>query len=297
MCSMADRPDAYTVHWSDWVTRLVDAARQDREWYESLLPELLPPGARVAVDVGCGGGGMTLALAAALGGAGRVVAVDGEPELLAAVGDRLEPGGARVDLVQADLGDGAAPVRETLGEPADLVWASAAVHHVGDQQAAVNALASLLAAGGRLALAEGGLPTRCLPWDLGLGEPGLEQRLDAANERWFLQMRAELPGSVRMPYGWTEALRRAGLVEVTTRTRLREWPAPLPEADRRRLADRFAQWVGRLRPTGLLDQADLAAWDRLLDPGDPAWLGRRTDLYRLTAVSVHLGVGPATQLS
>jgi hypothetical protein len=105
-------------------------------------------------------------------------------------------------------------------------------------------------------------------------------------------MRDELPGSVRMPYGWTEALRRAGLVDVTTRSTIRERPAPMPEADRHQLADRFVRWVDRIRPTGFLDAADLAVWDRLLDPDDPAWLGHRTDVFRLTVRSVHLGVNP-----
>jgi SAM-dependent methyltransferase len=289
-------PDPYVVDWSDKASGLVQMARDEHEWYEQVAVALVRPGDRVAADIGCGGGGMTLALAAALGEPGRVVAVDAEPDLLAAVRERLATGSgplARVDVVAADLGAGVGPVRSALPGPADLVWASASVHHVGDQQAAVGALASLLGAGGRLALAEGGLPARHLPWDLGLGEPGLEQRLDAANDRWFTRMRAELPGSVRMPYGWTEALRRAGLAGVTTRTTLREQPAPLGEPDRELLVDRFARWVDRLRPTGLLDPDDLATWDRLLDPADLAWLGHRTDLFRLSARSVHLGSKPA----
>lgn len=288
-------PDPYVIDWSEKAGRLVEAARDEADWYAALVASLRRPGDRVAVDVGCGGGGMTLALATALGEGGQVVAVDGAPELLDAVRAQLakHDGLARVDLVAADLGDGVAAVRAALTGPAHLVWASASVHHVGDQQAAVDALASLLAPAGRLALAEGGLPTRHLPWDLGVGEPGLELRLEAANDRWFTRMRAELPGSVRMPYGWTGALRRAGLVDVTTRTTLRESPAPLDEADRRQLVDRLARWVGELRPTGLLDPDDLAAWDRLLDPDDPAWLGHRDDVFRLTARSVHLGTRPA----
>ncbi|HEY8471705.1 MAG TPA: methyltransferase [Natronosporangium sp.] len=285
--------DPYTVDWAEKATELVAAAQDEQAWYESLAEWLLHAGDRVAVDVGCGGGGMTLALAAALGDRGQVVAVDGEPALLAAVrsavaaraGEPLAP----VVTVPADLAEGVATIRAALPGPADLIWASASVHHVGDQQAAVDALASLLGPGGRLALAEGGLPSRYLPWDLGVGEPGLEVRLEAANDQWFARMRAELPGSVRMPYGWPEALRRAGLVSVTTRTTLRESPAPLPEPERHRLAERFTRWVGRLRGTGLLSDADLAAWDRLLDPADPAWLGRRTDVFRLSARSIHLG--------
>lgn len=289
--------DPYIVDWAEKAAGLVEIARDEQAWYEALAPALLRPTDRVAVDVGCGGGGMTLALAAALGERGRVVAVDGEPELLAAVraevsarsGDRLAP----VETVEADLDEGVEAVRAALAGPADLIWASAAVHHVADQQAAVESLVSLLGPRGQLALAEGGLPARHLPWDIGVGEPGIELRLDAANDQWFTRMRAELPGSVPMPYGWTEAMRRAGLVNVTTRTMLRERPAPMPEPERHQLAERFARSVDRLRPTGFLAPADLAAWDRLLDPDDAAWLGHRTDVFRLEARSVHLGVRPS----
>jgi SAM-dependent methyltransferase len=288
-------PDDYTVDWPEKVAGLVDIARDDREWYGELARTLVRPGDRAAVDVGCGGGGMTLALAAALGSDGVVVATDSAPEMLAAVAGRLDDlpaGRARVEFVAADLGSGVGPVRAALGRPADLVWASASVHHTGDQQAAVDALAGLLGAGGRLALAEGGLAARHLPWDVGVGEPGLELRLEAAHDRWFARMRVELPGSRPMPYGWTQALRRAGLVDVTTRTTLRERPVPLPERDRDHALDRLGTMVEKLRPTGLLDPADLAVWDRLLDPADEAWLGRRGDLQRLDARSVHVGVRP-----
>lgn len=290
--AVTDQTDPYVVHWAEKVAGLVEMARDDWQWYEELAGRLLRPADRVAVDIGCGGGGMTLALAAAMDIDGQVVAVDAEQQLLAAVRDQTAGGTdrlAEVTLVQADLGDGVESVREAMAAPADLVWASASVHHVGDQQAAINALASLLAPAGRLALAEGGLPARHLPWDLGIGAPGLEQRLDAANDRWFTRMREELPGSTPMPYGWTEALRRAGLSGVTTRTFLRERPSPLGTRDIERVIDRFTHWVDRLRPTGYLEPADLEAWDRLLDPADPAWLAHRSDLFSLVARSVHVG--------
>jgi hypothetical protein len=47
--------------------------------------------------------------------------------------------------------------------------------------------------------------------------------------------------------------------------------------------------IARLLPDGLLSQADQAVWARLLDPGDPAWLGSRADLHHLEATSVHCG--------
>ena len=290
---MTNETDPYVVHWAEKVAGLVEMARDDRPWYEELAAWLLRPGDRVAVDIGCGGGGMTLALATAMGASGQVVAVDAEQEVLAAVHDQVtaisQDQSAQVALVPADLGDNVETVREAMAEPADLVWASASVHHVGDQQAAVAALAGLLGPGGRLALAEGGLPARHLPWDLGVGNPGLELRLEAANDRWFTRMRDELPGSRRMPYGWTEALRRAGLDAVTTRTFLRERPSLLSAHDMQRVTDRFTRWVDRLRPTGLLDPADLATWDELLDSSNPAWLGHRSDVFWLDPRSVHLG--------
>ena len=41
-----------------------------------------------------------------------------------------------------------------------MIWASGVIHHLGDQQQALDALASLLAEDGRLALAEDVLDSR-----------------------------------------------------------------------------------------------------------------------------------------
>ncbi|MFC0530683.1 class I SAM-dependent methyltransferase [Phytohabitans kaempferiae] len=278
--------DPYTVVWSEQTEHLGRLAREEAGWYASVAASLVRPDDRLAVDVGCGGAGMTLALATALGPEGRAVGVDGEPAILATARERAP----HLDFLVADLDGDLADLRAALGEPADLVWASASVHHAGDQQAAVNALAGLLGPGGRLALAEGGLPARHLPWDLGVGDPGLEIRLDAAQDRWFASMRAGLPGWTRMPYGWSECLRRAGLSGVTSRTTLLEREVPLTDAEVNRVLDKLAHRVDHLRPAGLLDPADLEAWDRLLDSADSAWLGLRDDLYWIEARSVHIGL-------
>jgi SAM-dependent methyltransferase len=281
--------DAFHIHWEDFAPRLAVAADVDAGWYAAVAAGLVGAGDRLAVDVGCGGAGMAVALARALP-AGRVLAVDADRAVLDAARANLPPDGpVPVDLLLADLDGDLSAVSAALGGPADVVWASASVHHAGDQQRAVDALAALLGPGGRLALAGGGLPTRCLPWDLGVGRPGLEQRLDEAQGRWFGQMRERLPGSVRMPYGWPGALRRAGLTPAPTRTWLLEASTPLSTVDRSRVVGELAFRVQRLRPADLLDDDDLRAWDRLLDEGDPAWLGARDDLYRLTARSVHVG--------
>jgi SAM-dependent methyltransferase len=280
--------DLFVVDWAAVADRLTGAAHGDRSWYESVAATLLRPGDALAADIGCGGGGMTAALAVGLGPRGRVLAVDGSPAVLdaarATLAD-LPPDAAPVRFVRADLdGD-----MSTVDRELHLVWASAAVHHSADQQKAVNALADLLAPDGRLALSEGGLAAKHLPWDLGVGEPGIEIRLIAAQDRWFAEMRSRLPGSVPMPYGWTTALRRAGLVDVRSRSWLIEQPAPIEAQQRLRVVDQLSHRVDRLRSSGFLTESDLAAWDRLLDRCGPDWLGHRDDLFHLEARTVQVG--------
>ena len=279
--------NVFEIDWSEEADRLRTAADLQAEWNESVARSLVRPADRVAVDIGTGGGGMARALATALPDGGIVVAVDHSEDVLARARETLRDVRARCEI--GSLDDGPEPLREVIGEPADLVWAAHAVHHAGDQQACVDTLAALLAPGGRLALAEGGLPTRHLPWDLGIGEPGLELRLDAANDRWFARMRADLPGSIRMPYGWPDALRKAGLRDVTSRTVLTERPTPLSDEDRAHVIEKMSRWVGRIREADFLSEADLATWDQLFDEDGPHWLGRRTDLTDLGASTIHLG--------
>jgi SAM-dependent methyltransferase len=295
------------IDWSALAGHLRSDATDTAGWTESIAAGLVRDTDRMVVDVGCGAGGMAKSLAAALPAEATVVAIDGDPAVLEEA--RSYTGGAvRCEL--ASLDDGAEPLRAAIGAPADLIWASASVHHAADQQAAIDALASLLAPGGRLALAEGGLPARNLPWDLGIGEPGLELRLDAVQDKWFAAMRAALPGSVPMPYGWTDALTRAGLIGVSTRTVLTEKPVPLSDLDRDRVVTQFQDRVDRLRASAephheqehghghgpvdvMLPAEDLAIWEQLLDPDGPHFLGRRTDLAALSARSIHIGQASA----
>jgi SAM-dependent methyltransferase len=282
----------FEIDWSEHVDHLVTVAQDQAGWYAGLGAALARPSDRLAVDVGCGGGGMAIALAAALPAGSRVLALDSDEAVLAGARAAAAVAGAQVEFVRADLGEPAG-LAALVGEPADLVWASASVHHAPDQQAAVDGLVAVLAPGGRFALAEGGLRPRHLPWELGVGRPGLEVRLDEVQDRWFAQMRAALPGAVPMPYGWVEALRRAGLPDATTRSTLLERSAPLPPAGTAAVLESLRWRVDRLRRTDLLDAADDQAWTRLLDEADPAFLGHRRDVFHLEARSVHIGHKPA----
>lgn len=271
----------------DWAA-MADMLELEGETYGSYLGQAidefrtLTPG-RI-LEVGSGPGVAACLLAAAFPDA-EVTAVDGAAELLARAEERAARLGVRLRTRVVELPDGLAELPR-----ADLVWSAMVVHHVGDQQDALNRLAGLLEPGGALAIAEGGLPTRWMPRDLGFGRPGLQTRLDAIMAERFDRMRAEMPGAVRTVEDWPGMLRAAGLVDVHSKTFLVDHPAPLPEAPRRWVR----QWLERHRrmagePGDFLAADDLATLDRLLDPADPAGVDQRSDLYVLSAQTVHFG--------
>ncbi|AYG84742.1 27-O-demethylrifamycin SV methyltransferase [Streptomyces hundungensis] len=253
------------------------------------LGELLGPDRQVrrVLDIGSGPGVMTCVLAETFTDA-EVVAVDGAPALLDHTRGRAERLGVgpRVAVRHAELPEG---LDAGLGT-ADLIWSSKAVHHVGDQQGVLDALAGMLNPGGLLAVAEGGLPPRFLPRDIGTGRPGLQARLDAVQEHWFEIMRAELPGSVALVEDWPAMLRRAGLTQVSSFTLLLDLPAPLGAPARAFL---HAQLI-RLREmmSESLDTEDVKTLDLLLDPDAPDGILHRPDAFLLSATTVHTGVRP-----
>ncbi|ACZ88136.1 class I SAM-dependent methyltransferase [Streptosporangium roseum] len=261
------------------------------------LRELLDPEKEVRriLDIGSGPGVMTCVFAETFAGA-EAVAVDGTPGLLERTLARAERLGldGRVAVRHAKLPEGLDGGDEHgeggLGA-ADLIWSSKAVHHLGDQQRALDALAGVLRPGGLLAVAEGGLPTRFLPRDIGIGRPGLQARLDAVQEHWFEIMRAELPGSTSVVEDWPAMLSRAGLTGVGSFTFLLDLPAPLDETARAFLHAHLT----RLRETvnEVMDAEDRRTLDVLLDPGAPEGILRRPDAFLLSATTVFTGVRSA----
>lgn len=278
----------------DWDAKIAGLREHD----ELVAPEagelaraLLRREDRTVIEVGPGAGGMSAAFADALWDTGgAVVLVDSAPELLAAA-ERTAAAAAGEDvLVRAVHTDAAEGDLRSVGQ-ADLVFASYAVHHLPDQLAGLRRLAGLVRPGGRLALVEAGLEPRVLPWDVGLGQPGLEGRLAAARAEWFREMRTGMPGSVRMPFGWPRALAEAGLVEVRSWTQLIDRPAPVTGPARSAVLDRLA-WLRR-GAEDRVSRQDLEALDALLDPDGPHYAGDREDVHYLLADTVHAGVRPA----
>ncbi|MGW0766969.1 class I SAM-dependent methyltransferase [Streptomyces sp. NPDC002676] len=250
-----------------------------------LAQEVTEPG--LIVDAGSGPGVVACLFAETFPGA-RVVAVDSTAPLLERARARAAQHGVadRFDTLAGEL----PAVLGELDYPADLLWASRSLHHLGDQQAALTAFAAHLAPGGTLALLEGGLPTRCLPRDIGIGRPGLQARLDALEEDWFARMRAGLPDSVPVTEDWAALLTSAGLKHTRTRTFLLDLSAPATDRARAYVA----ACLGRLREAfqDELDTEDRATLDRLLDPADPASVHRRPDVFVLGAYTVHTAVRP-----
>ncbi|MHA5047220.1 class I SAM-dependent methyltransferase [Streptomyces sp. SD15] len=243
------------------------------------------PDPELIVDAGSGPGVISCLLANTFPEA-RVVAVDGVEPLLERARARAERLGIgdRFSTLRAELADGLGD----LEYPGDLLWASRSLHHVGDQRAALAGFARGLAPGATLALLEGGLPTRFLPRDIGIGRPGLFSRLDAVQDEWFTRMRAELPGAVSEAEDWPALLTAVGLRHTATRTFLLDLPAPLSEEARA-----FVVTVLTRRRDGLaddLDPDDVATLDRLLDPDDKASVYHRPDVFVLTAHTVYVGV-------
>ncbi|TDP88993.1 methyltransferase family protein [Labedaea rhizosphaerae] len=281
------------INWAERLGHLQAIDALDRDTHADVAQRLaagLPEGATV-VDIGSGAGGMSSAFGRALAaaGGGTVVLVDAVPALLDAATAHVRAEAPAVEVVSV-LADAADPALPELVPAGDLVWASGVVHHLPDQQRGVNTLARMVRPGGRLALREGGLATQCLPWDVGIGTPGLQGRLLAARESWFERMRADMPDVVRLPGGWGRALAAAGLGDVTSLGFLVDHPAPASAPARESvvnwltfMADMAGEW---------LSEEDRATVARLIDPHDSAFVGNSDDVFVLSASTVHHGTRP-----
>jgi SAM-dependent methyltransferase len=225
--------------------------------------QLTPGSPRRILDLGCGTGTGTLALARRFGEA-DLTAVDVSAPMLARLAARareLQLDG-RIRTVQADL---------DAGWPdtglADLVWASNSMHHMKDPDQVLAGVFAALRPGGLLAMAEIDSFPRFLPGSVG---PGLEDRLHAA----LAEARAEdLP---HLGSDWGPRLTAAGFTIEAERTFVIDMTPPLPAR-----AGRFAQAsLARLRSglDGRLSASDLATLATLLDGSGPDSVLHRDDL-------------------
>ncbi|BFV55098.1 hypothetical protein KCMC57_up02020 [Kitasatospora sp. CMC57] len=260
--------EVLSAHLSELTAWLADLTRDDAP-------------VRRILDLGSGTGTGTLALLPRFPDA-EVVAVDQSPYLLRHLLDRAHGRGLaeRVRTVEADLDAG----WPDLGR-ADLAWASASLHHLADPGRTLREVYAALRPGGLLAVVEiEGFP-RFLPEDIGLGTPGLEERL-----------RAELAGlrAEQMPLlgaDWGPRLAEAGFTVEAERLVTIELGHPLPEA-----TGRYAQALLRRTRDAVGDRLsadDLAGLDVLVDGEGPESLLRREDLVVRAERSVWVARRPA----
>lgn len=240
-------------YWADALTWLRRAARY--------LPRTR------LLDLGAGSGVGTIALAQRFAGA-EVIAVDQDEQMLEHIRAKaLDLGLApRVRTVLADL-DAGLPDLESV----DITWASMSMHHLADPDRVLRDVFAVTRPGGLLAVAEFAEPLRHLPYDLGIGRPGLEDRLLAALNN---QHAHELP---EIGADWPPRLAAAGFSVLEHR---------MFELDLRpgRNVDaiRYARlWFGRLRHgiADAVDGDDLATLDLLLADHGPHALRLRDDLH------------------
>ncbi len=267
-----------------------DTLRVSDQFYAPLHRQIaawldLAPSSRI-LDAGCGGGGMTRLMASAVGSGGLVVGLDTNPELLEF--GRAEVAGTelaeRIRFQQGDMRNLPFEAREF-----DLVWCSRAVHGLPDQLAGLRELTRVLRPGGRLVIREGGLPFQFLPFDLGLGEPGLNGRLQVAWTQRFANWRNSLPDKVAYPFGWSHMLREAGLSQVTPQSFLYEFTSPLEANQKEYLEGWLSHHLHDETSKKSLAVQDTETLAQLLDPTSVHYVFDRDDLHCILAETIYVG--------
>lgn len=234
------------------------------------------------LDAGCGRGNHVQLFAEACPG-GRVTALDLEPAVLDRIRARFD-GTALAERVVGQAGDVASmPLADATF---DVAWSSHTLHILADPVLGARELRRVTRPGGLVVVREDTYSVRLLPPDLGEGAPGLEDRIHAAFQRWYVDDRT---ARGRVPFGWSEVLARAGLVDVATRSFLFEVPMPFR-------ADQVGYLRKRLRSSAELQHlpaADRELLLRLAEAEGPLDVFRRSDLHFTDVATLFVGRVPA----
>jgi SAM-dependent methyltransferase len=236
----------------------------------------LKPGMQV-LDVGCGTGEALNWLLGEVGPSGKVVGIDLAAAHVAAARMQAAP---KIQIHQANLLD-------DLFEPAsfDFIWCVNTVNHLTDPVRGVEHLATLLRAGGRIAVGQSSfLPDMYFAWDA-----RLERAVDDAVRRYYQDRYLIDEHDLKSVRRLLGTLREAGLQNAAARTVMIERAWPLDEASEAYLGETIFRgtWGERLRPyLSVNDYAELAA---LCDSKGADYALRRTDFHFMQTFTLVTG--------
>jgi SAM-dependent methyltransferase len=165
----------------------------------------------------------------------------------------------------------------------DLVWSSHVFHGLRNLPEAAASIHRVIKPGGRFVLRENRVTAGLLPDDLGLGEAGLESRLNRAFETWLREDRAERG---RYPHGWAHLLKAAAFRDVRVRCFLHQVAPPFTDTQKQYLH----YWLDRKRETEGILTADLETLNQLTNPASPHYFLKRDDLVFTAVSSIYTGV-------
>jgi len=205
-----------------------------------VLDRLQLRGDERVLDAGCGTGRISQQLLERLP-RGQLVALDGDPAMIAQARRRLSPAGERVEFVLANLDD---PLPIT---PVDAIFSTATFHWVKDHDRLFGNLAAALKPGGQLVAQFGG----------------------AGNVSSFLAVMNELGQNGQETWNFPTAEDTAARLKRLGFTDVRVWlnAEPTPFASRQEMAEFtrvscLGPWLARL-PVGRHDELVQAVAERL----------------------------------
>jgi SAM-dependent methyltransferase len=236
----------------------------------------LKPGMHV-LDVGCGTGEALNWLLGEVSPLGRVVGVDLAAAHIAAARRNVSP---EIQLYQANLFD-------DQFEPAsfDLVWCVNTINHLSDPPAGVIHLATLLRAGGRVAIGQSSfLPDMYFAWDA-----RLERVVNDAVHRYYRDRYDLDQHELKAVRALVGISRRANLQNITVRSVMIERMSPLDAASESYLQKAIFRdtWGERLRP--YLSGDDWTELSTLCDSQHANYALRRPDFHFLQSFTMVMG--------